>query len=194
MLPVAVSWPLTGLSSQFVQIIKLTDVTQRGGLVYQLIVLQHKQKFLQKYACFFCVDGAPTCFSSIHLLIMVMYCLKLTYCSSFQPLFYLVLQRTIFVFKTVCFKYDGCGLPNNSVHLWWNPLCFFSIPLSSFHSLAHNVHHFTGLSCTSARNVMEVFYLREGYRYLLCVFMYIWAVLRVTGIFSHPNALAWNGN
>lgn len=112
-----------------------------------------------------------------HLLILVMYCLKLTFCSSFQPLFYLVLQRTVFLFKTVCFKYDGCELPHNSVHLGWNPLLtspvFFSIPVSSFHSLAHNVSHFTGLSCTSSRNVMEMFYLREGYRYLLCVYVYM---------------------
>lgn len=70
-------------------------------------------------------------------------------------------------YPTIQCTYDG--IPSSQAQC----LVFFSIPLSAFHSLAHNVNHFTGLSCTSSRNVMEMFYLREGYRYSLCVYVYM---------------------
>lgn len=145
--------------------------------------------FFQKIAFVFSQIGHQ--YVSCHLLIMVTYCLKLTFfCSSFQPLFYLVLQRIFLFLKRDCFKYDGCELPQNSVHLWYNKPSVLSVFL--FLHFIHqpiNVNHFTGLSCTSSRNVMEMFYLREGCHYLLCLCIYM-KCFEGEGIFSHSNALA----
>lgn len=51
-------------------------------------------------------------------------------------------------------------------------LVFFQYFSSFISPITRNGNHFTGLSCTSSRNVMEMFYLRKGCHYSL--FMYIY--------------------
>lgn len=96
---------------------------------------------------------------------MVTYGLKLTFLFLFPTTvlfgalkYFFFLKRDFYVLNMMDVSYPTIQCTYDGIQ------CSFSISLSSFYPSAHNVNHFTGLSRTSSRNVMEMFYLREGYR------------------------------